>query len=119
MLLVYYLLVYGWVFSCDLDWLLVMIEWLDVLLFGAGVLVGLSLLFDFECIVALLGFVCIFDNSFDVISDRDFAVEVLFDLVLVGIYFSRIGEEWVLWMSEEFGFVCFDDVYVIGLSMLL
>ncbi len=44
--------------------------------------------------------------------------EALFDLALIGVHLSRIGEEWVLWTSEEFGFAKLDDAYATGSSML-
>ena len=59
-----------------------------------------------------------FDNSLDAVSDRDFVAEALFDLALVGIHLARLGEEWVLWTSEEFGFARLDDAYATGSSML-
>jgi argininosuccinate lyase len=52
------------------------------------------------------------------VSDRDFVAEAVFDLTLVGVHLSRIGEEIVLWSSEEFGFVTLDDAYSTGSSML-
>ncbi len=59
-----------------------------------------------------------FDNSLDAVSDRDFVAEALFDLALIGVHLSRIGEEWVLWTSEEFGFAVLDDAFATGSSML-
>ncbi len=50
--------------------------------------------------------------------DRDFVAEAVFDLALIGIHLSRIGEEWVLWTSAEFGFARLDDTYATGSSML-
>jgi argininosuccinate lyase len=52
------------------------------------------------------------------VSDRDFVAEALFDLALIGTHLSRMGEEWVLWTSEEFGFATLDDRYATGSSML-
>jgi argininosuccinate lyase len=37
---------------------------------------------------------------------------------MVGIHLSRLGEEWVLWTSEEFGFARLDDAYATGSSMM-
>ena len=54
----------------------------------------------------------------DAVSDRDFVAEALFDLALLGTHLSRIGEEIVLWSSEEFGFLHLDDAYATGSSML-
>src|SRR5213079_644516 len=44
--------------------------------------------------------------------------EALFDIALLGIHLSRIGEEFVLWTTEEFGFARLDDGYATGSSML-
>jgi argininosuccinate lyase len=65
-----------------------------------------------------LGFARVFDNSLDAVSDRDFVAEALFDLALIGVHLSRIGEEWVLWTTEEFGFAVLDDAFATGSSML-
>ena len=51
-------------------------------------------------------------------SDRDFVAESLFDLALLGVHLSRMGEEMVLWSTEEFGFATLDDAYATGSSML-
>src|SRR5690606_4134398 len=51
-------------------------------------------------------------------SDRDFVAEALFDLALLGVHLSRLGEEVVLWATEEFGFLALDDAYSTGSSML-
>ena len=59
-----------------------------------------------------------FTNSLDVTSDRDFVAEALFAVALVGIHLSRLGEEIVLWSTEEFGFLQLDDAYATGSSMM-
>ena len=65
-----------------------------------------------------LGFAGRFENSLDAVSDRDFVAEALFDLALLGVHLSRIGEELVLWTTEEFGFAVLDDAFATGSSML-
>ena len=67
---------------------------------------------------AELGFAARFENSLDAVSDRDFVAEALFDLALLGVHLSRLGEEIVLWSTEEFGFVRLADAYATGSSML-
>jgi argininosuccinate lyase len=52
------------------------------------------------------------------VSDRDFVAEALFVLALEQVHISRIGEELVLWASDEFGFVHLHDAYSTGSSML-
>ena len=67
---------------------------------------------------AELGFAARFENSLDAVSDRDFVAEALFDLALLAVHLSRLGEEMVLWSSDEFGFVELADAYATGSSML-
>ena len=59
-----------------------------------------------------------FENSLDAVSDRDFVAEALFVATLTQLHLSRIGEEIVLWSTEEFGFVRLADAYATGSSML-
>ena len=73
---------------------------------------------DPEATAADLGFAEVFENSLDAVSDRDFVAEALFALALLGVHLSRIGEEVVLWTTEEFGFARLDDAYATGSSML-
>ena len=117
-LLAHHLLAHGWAFGRDIDRLLATVDRLDVSPLGAGALAGTSLPIDPVGNAADLGFAKPFDNSLDAVSDRDFVAEALFDLSLIGIHLSRIGEEWVLWTAEEFGFARLDDGYATGSSML-
>ena len=117
-LLAHHLLAHGWALARDLDRLLATIARLDVSPLGAAALAGSSLPLDPHGTAADLGFSSAFENSLDAVSDRDFVAEALFDLAMVGIHLSRLGEEWVLWTSEEFGFARLDDSYATGSSML-
>ncbi|HEY1116113.1 MAG TPA: argininosuccinate lyase, partial [Acidimicrobiales bacterium] len=85
---------------------------------GAGALAGSSLPLDPPSVAEDLGFAGVFDNSLDAVSDRDFVAESLFAVTMVAIHLSRMGEEIVLWSSDEFGFVRLDDGYSTGSSML-
>jgi argininosuccinate lyase len=117
-LLAHHLLAHGWALSRDVDRLLATVVRLDVSPLGAGALAGSSLPLDPDGVAADLGFAGRFENSLDAVSDRDFVAEALFDLALVGVHLSRIGEELVVWSSEEFGFAVLDDAYATGSSML-
>jgi argininosuccinate lyase len=117
-LLAHHLLAHGWALGRDVDRLLATIERLDVSPLGAGALAGSSLPLDPVTTAADLGFASAFENSLDAVSDRDFVAEALFDLALVAVHLSRIGEEWVLWTTEELGFARLDDGYATGSSML-
>jgi argininosuccinate lyase len=117
-LLAHHLLAHAWSFARDVDRIIDARRRLDVSPLGAGALAGSSLPLDPDGVAADLGFAARFENSLDVTSDRDFVAESLFALVLLGVHLSRIGEEIVLWSSEEFGFVRLDDGYSTGSSML-
>jgi argininosuccinate lyase len=57
-------------------------------------------------------------NSLDAVSERDFALDLLYALAVLGVHLSRLGEEWVLWTSLEFGFARLDDSYSSGSSIM-
>ncbi len=117
-LLRHHLLAHFWAFSRDLDRLADAHRRLDVSPLGAGALAGSSLPLDPVANAERLGFASAFANSLDVVSDRDFAAEILFDFTMIAIHLSRIGEEIVIWSTEEFGFVRLSDAYSTGSSML-
>ncbi len=58
------------------------------------------------------------ENSLDAVSDRDFVAEALFDIALLGVHLSGLGEEIVIYSTEEFGFFRLDDAWATGSSML-
>lgn len=117
-LLAHHLLAHGWAFARDVDRLLQTVARLDVSPLGAGALAGSSLSLDPDWVAGELGFAGRFENSMDAVSDRDFVAESLFDLALLGIHLSRVGEELVVWSTDEFGFVSLDNAYATGSSML-
>jgi argininosuccinate lyase len=59
-----------------------------------------------------------FSNSLDAVSERDFALDLLYACAVLGVHLSRLGEEWVLWTSSEFGFATLDDAYSSGSSVM-
>ena len=85
---------------------------------GAGAIAGTSLPLDPHYTATQLGFRRAFANSMDATSDRDFVAEALFVFALIGVHFSRLGEELVLWTTSEFGFASLDDRFTTGSSML-
>ena len=117
-LLAHHLLAHGWALARDTDRIFATWRRLDVSPLGAGALAGSSLGIDPDLVADELGFAGRFENSLDAVSDRDFVAETLFDLALLGIHLSRIGEEIVVFSSEEFGFVRLDDAWATGSSML-
>ena len=59
-----------------------------------------------------------FANSLDAVSERDFALDLLYACAVLGVHLSRVGEEWVLWTSQEFCFATLDDAYSSGSSIM-
>lgn len=85
---------------------------------GSGALAGSVLSAHPEVSAKTLTFESAAGNSIDAVSDRDFAAEFLFIASLIGIHLSRIGEEWILWSSTEFGWAKLDDAYSTGSSIM-
>ncbi|TKK83621.1 argininosuccinate lyase [Herbidospora galbida] len=85
---------------------------------GSGALAGSSLPLDPVAVAAELGFDSAAPNSMDAVADRDFAAEFLFDAAMIGIHLSRLGEEIVLWASQEFRWIEMDDAYSTGSSIM-
>src|SRR6266704_89163 len=85
---------------------------------GSGALAGSSLPLDPQAVAGELGFARAAENSMDAVSDRDFAAEFCFVAALLGVHLSRLGEEIVLWASQEFGWAEIDDAYATGSSIM-
>jgi argininosuccinate lyase len=117
-LLAHHFLAHGWALARDAERMAEVLARTDVSPLGAGALAGSTLPLDPVATAARLGFGAAFDNSLDAVADRDFVAESLFCLALAGTHLSRIGEEFVLWTSSEFGFAVLDDRYATGSSML-
>ncbi|GAB2295943.1 hypothetical protein Dimus_030091 [Dionaea muscipula] len=85
---------------------------------GACALAGTGLPIDRFMTSNALGFTAPLRNSIDAVSDRDFVLEFLSVNSITAIHLSRLGEEWVLWASEEFGFLTPSDSVSTGSSIM-
>ena len=85
---------------------------------GAGALAGTPHPIDRYQVAATLGFPDVTENSLDAVSDRDAAVELLSAAALCMSHLSRMGEELVLWMSQEFRYVTLPDAFCTGSSIM-
>jgi argininosuccinate lyase len=91
---------------------------LNVLPLGAAALAGTSLPIDRTHVAAALGFDAVAANSLDVSSDRDFVLESVFVLTMIAEHLSGWAEEWVLWSTQEFGFLALPDALCTGSSIM-
>ena len=96
------------------DWL----ERTSVSPLGSGALAGSSLPLNPEATATELGFASSAGNSIDGVSDRDFVSEALFILATIGVHLSRIGEEWCILATTEFGWAKVADAYSTGSSIM-
>jgi argininosuccinate lyase len=117
-LLSHHLNAHAWSLLRDVDRLCDAKDRMSVSPLGAGALAGTSLPIDPQIAAVELGFDGVFANSLDAVSDRDFVAETLFDIALLGVHLSRMGEELVLWTTAEFDFAVLSDQFTTGSSML-
>ena len=85
---------------------------------GSGALAGTTYPIDRFQTAQALGFDRPCGNSMDGVSDRDYALELLSDLSILMMHFSRFSEEVILWCSWEFKFVELDEAYSTGSSIM-
>jgi argininosuccinate lyase len=90
----------------------------DFLPLGSGALAGSGFPFDREAMARDLGFAAVTFNSMDVSGDRDFALDFLYAASVAMIHLSRLAEDWILYSSEEFGWLELGDGVTSGSSLM-
>jgi argininosuccinate lyase len=85
---------------------------------GSGALAATTHPIDRDSVAAELGFDGVTRNSLDAVGDRDFVIELVGACALVQVHLSRLGEELVLWMSQEFRFARLGEAYCSGSSLM-
>lgn len=85
---------------------------------GAGAVAGSGFALDRSGVASELGFERPMRNSLDATASRDFLMELGSALAIVAVHLSRIGEEIVIWSTEEFGFVRLSDKFTTSSSMM-
>jgi argininosuccinate lyase len=90
----------------------------DVLPLGSCAISGTSLPIDRNFVAKQLGFSKISSNSMDAVSDRDFVIEIIASLAIIGMHLSRLSEDLIIWNSQGFGFLDIGDEFSTGSSMM-
>lgn len=85
---------------------------------GSGALAGTTYAIDRDALARDLGFDHASRNSLDATADRDFIAETLFCLAQTGVHLSRLGEDLILFMTQEYGFVEMADSVTSGSSLM-
>jgi argininosuccinate lyase len=114
----HHLLAYVEMFARDAERMLDARKRVNRLPLGAAALAGTSYPLDRERVARTLGMEGVCQNSLDAVSDRDFAIEFSAAASLLMIHISRLSEELILWMSQNFGFIALPDAFCTGSSIM-
>jgi argininosuccinate lyase len=114
----HYLLAYFEMFARDYERFSEARRRTDEMPLGSGALAGSGFPHDREAIAADLDFHAITRNSMDVSADRDFALDYLYAASVTMIHLSRLAEDWILYSSEEFGWIELGDGVTSGSSLM-
>lgn len=114
----HYLLAWFEMFSRDLDRFEHAYRAADLLPLGSGALAGSGFPVDRRRLAQELGFSGVTANSMDTAGDRDFALDFLYAASVTMLHLSRLAEDWILYSSEEFGFLDLADEVTSGSSIM-
>jgi len=85
---------------------------------GSAALAGTPHAIDRHFTASAIGFAAPTTNAMDSVSDRDFALELLFNISTMFVHISRLAEELILWSSYEFKWITISDEYATGSSIM-
>jgi len=114
----HHMLAYVEMFSRDAQRLADVRKRVNVLPLGAAALAGTSYPLNRDMVADLLGMEGVCQNSLDAVSDRDFAIEFSAAAAIIMVHTSRLSEELIVWMSQNFGFVRIADRFTTGSSIM-
>jgi argininosuccinate lyase len=114
----FHLMAYASMFKRDIERLMSSRERNNISPLGCAALAGTPHNIDRNMTAKELGFDSVSVNCLDTVSDRDFALEILFNISTLMMHVSRLAEELVMWSSYEFGFVELSDEYATGSSIM-
>ena len=114
----HYLLAYVEMFKRDKKRFISNMEYIDECPLGVGALAGTSYKIDRNFTSKKLGFKKPTNNSIDSVSDRDFALDFLSSASICAMHISRLAEELIIWNSDIFKLIQFDDKMLTGSSIM-
>jgi argininosuccinate lyase len=117
-LVAHWLLAYCEMFFRDIDRLADCEARLNRCPLGSGAVAGATLALDRELMSSQLGFAAPTANSLDATSDRDFCLEFVQTLSILAIHLSRLAEEFILFSTQEYGFIALPESYSTGSSAM-
>ena len=114
----YHMLAYANMFKRDYERFKESFERNNINPLGCAALAGTPHSIDRFETSKILGFKEPSINCLDTVSDRDFALEILFNISMLMMHASRIAEEMIIWSTSEFGFITLSDEYSTGSSIM-
>src|SRR5437867_4758944 len=114
----HYCLAYHEMFGRDAERFEQSLKRVDVLPLGSGAAAGSNFPVDREAVAKELGFAEISANSLDVTCDRDFVLEFLSNSAILLVHASRLAEDWIIYSTEEFGFLELSEKITTGSSLM-
>lgn len=114
----HYLLAYFEMFARDDERLHEARRRTNLLPLGSGALAGSGIGIDREALARELGFEGLTRNSMDAAADRDFVLDFLYAAGLIMLHLSRLAEDWILYSSDEFGWLEPADAVTSGSSLM-
>lgn len=114
----YHMLAYASMFKRDFERFISSYDRNNISPLGCAALAGTPHPIDRELTAKELGFKEPSLNCLDTVSDRDFALEILFNISTMMMHISRLSEELILWSTSEFKFVTLSDKHATGSSIM-
>ena len=114
----YHMMAYASMFKRDYERFMSSYERNNYSPIGCAALAGTPHPVNREITSAKLGFTAPTLNCLDTVSDRDFALEILFNIATMMMHMSRLSEELILWSAAEFKWVTLSDRHATGSSIM-
>jgi len=114
----YHMLAYMSMFKRDIERLQSAYERNNYSPIGCAALAGTPYDIDREETSRTLGFDSPTVNCLDTVSDRDFALDMLYNVAVILTHISRLAEELIIWSSSEFNFISLSDTYSTSSSIM-
>lgn len=114
----HYLMAYCEMFKRDIERLDKNYDSTNVMPLGSCALAGTTHHIDRKYTAEILEFKDVTLNSLDGVSDRDFLLELAFNISMIMMHLSRFSEEIILYCSWEFKFLELDDAFSTGSSIM-
>lgn len=114
----FWILSYAFMFKRDILRLENALELADECPLGSCACAGTSYPTNRALSAKMLGFKDTMQNAMDGVSDRDFALDLLYNISVIFTHTSRLCEELILFSSAEFNFISISDSFSTGSSIM-